>query len=68
MEREPSTWGYIWTTLSLGDIKTETWSSRQGVGRKADILALKKNNIVAISKEVKTGRQTQQNLLRRAMA
>jgi hypothetical protein len=27
-------WGYNWATLLLGDINTETWSSRLGVGRK----------------------------------
>jgi hypothetical protein len=32
--------GYNWATLSLGDINTETRSSRLGVGRKADNLAL----------------------------
>jgi hypothetical protein len=30
----------IGSTLSLGSINTETWSSRLGVGRKADALAL----------------------------
>jgi hypothetical protein len=29
-EREPSTWWYNCATLSLGDINTETWSSRLG--------------------------------------
>jgi hypothetical protein len=28
----PGSWGYNWTTLPLGDINTETWSSRVGVG------------------------------------
>jgi hypothetical protein len=32
--------GYTWATLSLLDINTETWSSRLGVGRKADDLVL----------------------------
>jgi hypothetical protein len=26
----PSAWGYIWATLFLGDINTETWPSRLG--------------------------------------
>jgi hypothetical protein len=51
---EPSAWGYNWATLSLADLNTEAWSSRLGVGRKADDLALQKI-IVAKSKEVKTG-------------
>jgi hypothetical protein len=29
--KEPGAWGYNWTTLSLEDIKTETWSSRLGL-------------------------------------
>jgi hypothetical protein len=33
-------WGYNWADLSLGDINTGTWSSKLGVGRKADDLAL----------------------------
>jgi hypothetical protein len=48
MKRKTSVWVY-WATLSLGDINTETWSSRLGVGRKADGL------IVVKSKEVETG-------------
>jgi hypothetical protein len=32
--------GYNLITLSLGDINTETWSSRLGVGRKADHFAV----------------------------
>jgi hypothetical protein len=31
-EMEPGAWGYNWVTLSLGNINTETWSSRLGVG------------------------------------
>jgi hypothetical protein len=38
-EVEPGAWGYNWATLSLGDINTGTWSSRLGVGHKADYLA-----------------------------
>jgi hypothetical protein len=30
---------YNWATLSLGDINTGAWSSRFGVGRKAEDLA-----------------------------
>jgi hypothetical protein len=37
---EPGAWGYNWATLPLGDINTETCSSRLGVRRKADGLAL----------------------------
>jgi hypothetical protein len=37
---EPGAWGYNWDTQSLEDINTGTWSSRLGVGRKADDLAL----------------------------
>jgi hypothetical protein len=32
----PGAWGYNWATLPLGDINTEVWSSRVGVGRGAD--------------------------------
>jgi hypothetical protein len=41
---EPGAWGYNWSTLLLGDMKTEIWSSRLGVGCKDENLALK--NIV----------------------
>jgi hypothetical protein len=37
---EPGAWGYNWGNLSLGNINTGAWSSRLGVGRKADDLAL----------------------------
>jgi hypothetical protein len=36
----PSVQGYSWATLSPGDINTEAWSSRLGVGREADNLTL----------------------------
>jgi hypothetical protein len=52
---EPSVWGYNWDTLSLGDINTETWPSRLGDGRKTDHHCSVKKNIVAKSKNVKTG-------------
>jgi hypothetical protein len=58
--------GYNWATLSLGDINTEIWSSRLGVGSKADNLAMLKK-IVTKSKGVKTDANWQ-NLLRKAMA
>jgi hypothetical protein len=29
-------WGYKWATQSPGDINMEIWSSRLGVGRRAD--------------------------------
>jgi hypothetical protein len=32
MEMEPGAWWYNWATLSLGEMKTETWSSSLGVG------------------------------------
>jgi hypothetical protein len=53
MKRESGAWGYNWAALSLGDINTETWYSRLGVGHKADDLVLK-NIITAKFKEVKT--------------
>jgi SRSO17 transposase len=53
MKREAGAWGYNWATLSLEDLNTETWSSRLGVGRKADDPNLVKIIIVK-SKEVKT--------------
>jgi hypothetical protein len=40
---------YNWTTLSLEDITTETWSCRFGVGHRAD------DHLVTKSKELKTG-------------
>lgn len=54
---EPSVWGYNWATMSLGNINIETWPSRLGDGRKTDRdpLSKKKKNIVANSKDVKTG-------------
>jgi hypothetical protein len=33
----PSVRGYSWATVSPGDINTEVWSSRLGVGREADL-------------------------------
>jgi hypothetical protein len=39
-KRDPGVWGYSRATLSLVDINTEIWSSRLGIGRKADDLAL----------------------------
>jgi hypothetical protein len=32
----PSVQGYSWATLCPGDINTEAWSSRLGVGHEAD--------------------------------
>jgi hypothetical protein len=54
-KKEPGGWGYNWATLSLEDINTEAWSSRLGVGQKADDLVVKKIT-VAKSKGVKPGR------------
>jgi hypothetical protein len=51
--------------MSLGDVNTENWSSRLGVGLMADDLAVFKK-FVTKSKEVKTG--FNQNLLRKVMA
>jgi hypothetical protein len=39
-EGNPVPGGYNWATLSLGDIHTEIWSSRLGIGLKAEGLAL----------------------------
>jgi hypothetical protein len=36
-------WGYNWATQSPGDINTETWSSKLGVGRVADNPTPEKN-------------------------
>jgi hypothetical protein len=55
MKMQLGVWVYNSATLSLGDIDTGTWSSRLGVGRKADDPALLEENIFAKSKEVKTG-------------
>jgi hypothetical protein len=41
-KREPAAWGHNWTTLSMENTNTETWSSRLGIGRKADALVLQK--------------------------
>jgi hypothetical protein len=40
---EPGAWWYNRANLPLGDINTETWSSRLEVGHKADDLALQEN-------------------------
>jgi hypothetical protein len=50
-KRESGAWGYNWTTLLLGDMNTETWSSRLGgVTRKADDLELQKNYFYEIQR------------------
>jgi hypothetical protein len=41
-KRDSDIWGYNWTTLLVGDINTETWTSRLGVEHKTDNLALEK--------------------------
>jgi hypothetical protein len=38
----PSVRGYTWAFLSPGDINTEAWFSRLGVGREADNLITEK--------------------------
>jgi hypothetical protein len=53
-EMKHGAWGYNWVNPYLGDINTDTWSSRLGVGRKADDLACKKKT-VAKYEEGKTG-------------
>jgi hypothetical protein len=54
MKEEPGAWGYNWTTLLLGDINTETWSSRFGLDARLTTFLWEK--IIAVkSKEVKTG-------------
>jgi hypothetical protein len=55
---EPDVWGYNWATLSLGDINTGTWSSRLGVGHKADDLSLQK--YISGKSKVETGRSSSQ--------
>jgi hypothetical protein len=52
-ERKSGAWGYNSTTLSLGDVNTETWSTMLGAGRKADDFALYERITVAKSKDVK---------------
>jgi hypothetical protein len=68
-KREPGAWGYNWATLSLGNINTETWSSRLGGWTQGWRHWSVKKIIVAKSKEMKTGwsnsRQIWQNLLRK---
>jgi hypothetical protein len=46
MKKEPDAWGYNWVTVSLGDTITGIWSSRLGVGCKADDLALQKKKML----------------------
>jgi hypothetical protein len=53
--------GNNWATLSLGDINTETWSSRLGPGRMADDISMQKI-IVAKPIEVHTGWSNSQDL------
>jgi hypothetical protein len=50
LKREPGVWGYKWVIFSLGDINTENWSSEFEIRG-----SLCKRNIVAKSKEAKTG-------------
>jgi hypothetical protein len=38
----PSVQGYTWAFLSPGDINTEVWSSRLGVGSEADDIITEK--------------------------
>jgi hypothetical protein len=56
---------YNWAILSLGDINRGTWSSRLGVSRKVDDLALQKENNVAKSKDVETGRSLRESFKER---
>jgi hypothetical protein len=44
-------WGYNWATLPLGDINTEVWSSRVGVGRGTKNPTLYKENCWEASKK-----------------
>jgi hypothetical protein len=73
---EAGAWGYNWATVSLQDINTETWSSKLGVGCKADDLALWKKLLLQNPKKRKPdglihdtarSRQIWQNLLRKPM-
>jgi hypothetical protein len=60
MKRESGAWGYNWATLSLGDINTETCSSRLGVGHKKLMTLPCKKIIVAKTKDVETRRSNSQ--------
>jgi hypothetical protein len=54
MKKEHGAWEYNWTTLSLGNINTGTWSSRLGSWTKGWTNLFCEKNIVAKSNEVKT--------------
>jgi hypothetical protein len=41
----PNVQGYSWATLSLGDVNSETWLSRLGVGRGANNPTPEKLNV-----------------------
>jgi hypothetical protein len=53
--REPSAWAYNGAILSLSDMYAGTWFCRLRIVCKVDDVALLKKNIVAKSKDVKTG-------------
>jgi hypothetical protein len=56
VKRELSAWGYIWPTLSLGDVNKGTWSYMLGLkARLATLLCEEKKIIVAKMNEVETG-------------
>jgi hypothetical protein len=45
----PTAWGYSWVTQHQGDINSEDWSSRLGVGRKASDLTLENISCCEVS-------------------
>jgi hypothetical protein len=53
MKMEPDVWGYNWATLLLEDINTGSWSSRLGIERKADDLALQNKILLPYPKKWK---------------
>jgi hypothetical protein len=46
----PGAWGYNWATLPLGDINTEAWTSRVGVGRGANLTLEKRKLLRSLQK------------------
>jgi hypothetical protein len=59
MKSEPGAWGYIWTTLSLGDINTEHGSPCWMLDARLTTLLFEKIT-VAKSNEVEIGRPISQ--------
>jgi hypothetical protein len=65
--RWPSTWGYTWATISLGDINTETWSSRLVLDARMTTL-LCKNNYCCEMQRIGIRMQSGRIFLRKAIA